>query len=60
MRVKRDDEMQTSKSFAQSQNMTSLSGISQKTRLSTQMMMSTNLSLKRFTRKHFSLTPSPS
>ena len=45
--------MQTSKGFVQSQNMMSLSGIFQKIWPSTQMIISTNLSLKKIYRKAF-------
>ena len=45
--------MQTSKGFVHSQNMTSLSGIYQKIWLSTQMIISTNLSLRKIYRKAF-------
>ena len=45
--------MLTSKGFVQSQNMMSLSGIFQKIWPSTQMIISTNLSLKKIYRKAF-------
>ena len=45
--------MQTSKGFVQSQNIMSLSGIFQKIWPSTQMIISTNLSLKKIYRKAF-------
>ena len=45
--------MQTSKDFVQSQNMMSLSGIFQKIWPSTQMIISTNLSLKKVYWKAF-------
>ena len=45
--------MQTSKGFLQSQNMTSLNGISQKIWLSTQMIISTKFSLKKIYKKAF-------
>ena len=47
--------MQTSKSFVQSQNMTSLSLICQKIWLSTQMIISTNLFRKKIYKKEFQL-----
>ena len=47
--------MQTSKGFVQSQNLTSLSEISQKIWLSTQIIISTKLSLKKIYRKEFLL-----
>ena len=47
--------MQTSKGFVQSQNLTSLNEISQKIWLSTQIIISTKLSLKKIYRKEFLL-----
>ena len=47
--------MQTSKGFLQSQNMTSLNGISEKIWLRTYMIISTNLSLKETYRKSISV-----